>query len=521
MPQEFLVAMDVGTTNCKTVIFDKLGRIQSVALQEVDNIHNRLGPGWVEIDVERLWNVLCSTVRKAVSQADIRPDEIAGVGVTTLRQTIVPVDEGGNPLRYAIPWCVKSTYPQADWIRENIGPETVYRITGLTIDPLWALPSVLYLKAQEPDVFSRTHKIVEVQDFIVHRLGVDRFVTDYSQASCISLLDITTLQWSEELLEKLELSSDLLPELVPPGTVVGAVSATASKETGLPNGCPIVLAGGDSQCSALGCGVVSEGTASVVIGTSAVAMAYSERPVLDPKRRLVTHPHCVPGQYVLDHNTLTGGLAYRWFRDQLCRYESEYARSKSADPYELINLEVSEVPVGSHGVVFVPHFVGAASPYWNDRARGVLLGLSPTTTRSDIGRALVEGVAMEVKKGFNIMEALGVEVREVRLSGGACRPTSPWTKIQADVYGKPVILLKTSDTTALGAAILAAYGVSLYSSVPEAVGHMVHVLQRVEPNAEATRSYESLLSIQERAYWALAQCSIFEDLAEWRAGRVS
>lgn len=513
MVTQLLVVIDIGTTNLKSVVFDLHGEIISESSEEINNIYSRLGPGWVELDAEDIWRTLCSTLKKAISGINLQY-EIIGVGITTLRQTIVPVNKDGDPLRYAIPWHIKATYPQSDWIKENIGIQKIYNITGLIVDPLWTLPSIVYLKEKEKNVLDNAYKLLEIQDFIVKRLGSDDFVTDHTQASCLSLLDINTLEWSSELLEKIGLSKTLLPKLVPPGQVVGEVTKKVSELTSLPYKCPIVLAGGDSQCSALGCGLIRKNDTNVVIGTSAVAMSSTEEPIFDPEMRLVVHPHSAPGTYVLDHNTLTGGIAYRWFRDQFCFYEYNCAKNLEISPYEIINIEIAKVPIGSNGTLFIPHFVGAASPYWNDLASGVFLGLNANTTKADIGRSIIEGVALEVKKGLNIMETLGVKISEVRLSGGGCLINSPWTRIQADVYGKPVLLFKTNETTALGAAVLCAYGVSCYGNVDDAINEMVHITHTVEPNLNATPQYQEILSLQDKAYNVLAESDIYDELKQ-------
>jgi len=512
MGKELVLSIDVGTTNCKAVVFDLFGNVVHCESKATEIICDRLGPGWVEMDITHVWDAICEIARKVLAMAVEATDRIACVSLTTLRQSILPIDCNFEPLRYVIPWCVKGTSMQTDWVRKNIGEEAIYRITGLTIDPEWVLPSILYIRDKEKEVFSQTYKFLEVQDYLAHKLGVDGFVTDYSQASCLSIFDIVKMQWSDTILDKISLGPEMLPSLVPPGECVGRISSQASESTGIPEGCPIILAGADSQCSALGCGVVAAGKANVVIGTSAVAMAYAEKPLFDPERRLVTHPHCYGGKFIIDHQTLTGGVAYKWYRDEFCRSEVAEAKSKGTSAYEQLNWGICRSPPGANGVLFLPHFVGAASPYWNERARGVILGLNLNSKREDIGRALIEGIAMEVQRGFEIMRTLGVDLTEVSISGGGCTADSPWSRIQADIYGVPTRTLRTSETTALGAAILGWNALKAWKSISEAASNMIRTECVVEPNVENAAYYKSLMELQELAYRSLESGHVYDQL---------
>lgn len=509
---KYLAAIDVGTTNCKTIIFNTKGQIVSSAYREFSNIVNRLGSGWVEQDAIVQWKKVCDTAKEAIIQSQINPKRIKGIGVTTLRQSILPVDEDGNPLRYAILWGVKATYPQAESIKKEIGERTVYEITGLTINSLWGAPSIIYIIQNEPEVYKKTYKFLEIQDFLLYKLGSKDFVSDYSQASCLLLFDIWNLKWSKKLCNTIGIPIQKLPSLVPSGTIVGEISKEAAELTGFMEGTPLVVGGGDTQTSALGCGVITRRTANVVIGTSAVANAFLDKPVLDPRRVLVCHPHSYPGKYVLDHNTLTGGNAYRWFRDNFCPTEKVAAEKAEISSYEIINAKVASVPAGANGVIFLPHFVGAASPYWNDYASGGFLGITLSTNKSDIAKSIIEGICLEIRKGFELMSDLGIEIDEIRVSGGACRPASPWNQIQADVYGKSVLVMRIEDTTALGAAILTGVALGIFKDIPEAVQKMTKISQEIKPNMKNYEKYTKLLELQDSTYRALNKAKIYNKI---------
>ncbi|MDY6912899.1 MAG: FGGY family carbohydrate kinase [Planctomycetota bacterium] len=510
--EKYLAAIDVGTTNLKTVIVDTAGNLVSKASREFSNIYNRLGPGWVEQDAGMWWQAACQTSRQALQTAGINPTQIAGIGLTSIRQTIIPVDKNGDPVRNAILWSVKATYPQADWIRENIGPDEVYRITGNTIDPLWGTPSIMHVIQNEPEVNARTFKFAHVEDFILHKLGADDFCESYSMAGCSLIFDLEKLQWNQDLCSRMGIPVEQLPRAVPSGTVVGRVCPKAAEATGFAEGTALVTGGGDIQCGTVGAGVIEAGEAFIVVGTALNTEVCLDKPLFDPEKRALVHPHSEPGKYVMESTLLTGANAYTWFRDTFCPVESDAAKKLNISPYELINSQVTSVPIGANGLIFIPHFVGATCPYWDDTARGVFLGATLATTKADFARAIVEGACLEMRKSLDIVQSLGAAVDQIRLSGGACTEGSPWNRIQADIYGKPVALLKVGETTALGAAMLAGVGAGLFKDVPQAVAQMVKVVKTIEPNMEAHRKYEGLLEIHDAAYRALSAGGVYKKL---------
>jgi xylulokinase len=505
-----IAGIDIGTSNCKTMILDESSQIRAFASVETPNIYNRLGPGWVEHDAEEIWRSLCETTRAALASLGEPPSKIRAIGITTYRQTVLPLDAEGRPIRLAIPWCVKATTRQSAWIREHIGESTLHNITGVNSDPHWVAATFRYLVEEEPDVYQRAFKLAGIQDFLLWRLGSPDVVIDAGQASAISLLDIRTGKWSREICDGLGVSMDKLPRVVQPGTVVGSISKAAAEQTGFAEGTPLVIGGGDCQCSAIGCGAIAEGTSSVIIGTTAVGIVFSSVPIFDPQYKLVCHNHSYPNAFMMQHTTLTGGSAYRWFRDLF--YEAELRKDPQlrGSIYERMNEAVLQSPVGASGLVFLPHFVGAASPYWNDRARGVFIGAEMATRRQDLARALIEGVVLELGKGFSLIESLGKNIAEVRLSGGACRQGSPWNQIQADVFGKPVKVNSSGDTTSIGAAILAGAAVGIFSSIEHGVEKLVHFAETLQPNQKNHEKYRKLQEFHDALYHALDDAGVYE-----------
>jgi len=508
--KKYILVIDIGTTNCKVVLFDYDLNITSYSSKEIKIIYNRLGPGWIELDAEMIWNTLCNVIKDILNKSSINPKRIIGIGVTALRQTILAVDKSGNPIRFAIPWCNKSTYNELDWIEKNIGEEFIYRISGVNLAPINAAGTFRYLIKKEPEIYEKSYKLISIQNFVLKRLGVKEFIEDYSQASPITIFDLNKKKWSNEICDKLGLSIDKLSLLVPPGTIVGNISRTTAILTGLAEGTPLVSCGGDTQCSAVGCGVISEGIGSVVIGTSAISTIFSERPVYDPNFQLTCHAHSFSDKFIIQHTVLTGGIAYKWYRDLLFDEEIENYKNRNLSLYKVINGYVNETPIGSNGLIFLPHLMGAASPYWDFEATGVFFGITQATTKREIARSIVEGVCLEASKGFLLSSKLGIDVDEIRLSGGVSRKGSPWNKIQADIYGKPVLVSKSPDTTALGAALLTGISVKLIDNdMPGAIKKFVEFIEEIKPDMSNHEKYNDILEVQNKIYESLSKGRVY------------
>jgi sugar (pentulose or hexulose) kinase len=508
MKKKIIISIDIGTTNTKVMAFDEIGRELQKADKNTPLILNRIGKGWMEQDVNSVWDAVCECTKKVIAGlAEEEKKGICGVGVTALRQSVVPIDNDGNPLRYAIVWGTKSVETEIDLMRNMVGERQLFETTGLSSSPVWAGPFIVHIIKEQNTYNKKLYKILEIEDYILFKLGSDVCVSDFSQAGCISLFDIFSLTWSREICERLEIDLDLLPKVVPPGTHVGKVNAFASKETGIPEHTPIITGGGDCQTSALGCGVTKSGSGNVVIGTAAVASIFIDKPLLDEEKITVCQPHSMPYKYILDINNQTGGNAYSWLVNLLKKHTKP---EMIENIYDEINREIEKIPVGSNGLLFLPHLVGATSPYWDDKSKGIFYGLTLNTKFSDLARSVIEGVCIELSKGISRVKELGIGINQLIVSGGACRRGSPWNKIQADVYGMPIIPSLSTETTSLGCAALVATACGIYGNLSEAVDKMVKLGEMVEPNMENHRNYLEIISYHDELYKNLKEKRFFE-----------
>jgi D-xylulose kinase len=497
---EIVLAIDAGTTGVRSMFFDKSGKIMGKAYSEYESFFP--SPSWVEQDAESWWTQSCETVRRALSETGVDPERVISISVTNQRETIVPIDGNGKPLRRAIVWQDRRTVPQCDWIEKELTQDAVYSTTGLTVDPYFSAPKILWIKQNEEPVFKKTHKFLLVHDYLINRLS-DEFVTDYSNASRTMLFDVRRADWSERILEGIGIPEEKLPTTIEPGKQVGELTSKASMETGLKEGTPIIAGGGDQQCAALGVGVVKEGMLKSTTGTGTFLLSHSKTVRLDPGLRVLCSRHVVPDSFVVEASMFTTGSALKWFRDNLGVEEVSVADERGVNPYEVITEEASKIPPGSEGVVHIPHFVGAGAPNWNPYARGIFAGLALGHTRAHIIRAILEGVSYEIRTNVEVMRELGLPSREVRVTGGAAR-SETWMQIQADILRTPVIRTQMEEATAVGAAILAFKGVGVFKSVAQAAEEMVQTLDPLQPTKETLNVYQNGYKMFKSLYSAIS-----------------
>jgi D-xylulose kinase len=504
------MAIDVGTSGTLTAVFDATtGKLVVQTHEEYVSEFPR--PAWVEQNAEDWWRTTCTTSQQTLRKIGKQRDDVIAVSITNQRETIVPVDSDGKPLHNALVWQDRRTTPQCDKIQEVLGAEKVYNETGLTIDPYFSAPKILWFKRERPRVYQKAHKFLLVHDFILHRL-TGEFATDHSNASRTMLFNVQKRAWSSLLCDQLEIPKEKLPIAHPSATKIGELSPKASKTLGLPQETAVVIGGGDQQCGAVGVGVVKPGRAKATIGTGTFILAFEETPRFDPQRRLLCSCHAVPDRWVIEASMFTSGIVYRWFRDQFGQEEKQLAKLLEKDAYEFMNDQASRSPPGARGILLIPHFVGAGAPHWNPEARGVIIGLALGHSRADIIRAIMEGTSFEVRRNLEVMKTLGISLNELRLTGGATRSLT-WNQIQSDITQLPVQRGQIEEATALGAAILASVGGGLYSTVDQAVETMVALGERYEPTSELLDYYAKLYAVHTDAYLALEKAKIFSQLS--------
>ncbi|NVM44087.1 MAG: hypothetical protein HWN79_04130 [Candidatus Lokiarchaeota archaeon] len=500
----FVAALDLGTTGCRTYIYDLAGSIISSAYQEWESFYPQ--PSYVEQDANLWWDSIKKTTEIAIKRSGIDRSEIVSLSVTNQRETIVPVDITGKPLHNALVWQDRRTTNQVDYIKSKIGIDRIYRTTGLTIDPYFSATKILWFKDEKPEIYQKTHKFLLVSDYIIYKL-TGKFYTDHSNASRTMLFDINNFKYSEDIASELEIDLDKMPETVESGVEIGEIN---TEEILFDKKTLVVSGAGDQQSAALGVGVVSPGKVKLTTGTGSFLLAYLEKPNFDPEKRVLCSCHAIPGVWVQEASIFTTGAILRWFRDELGTEECRIAKKQNQDPYEILTEEAEKSPIGANKLLVIPHLVGAGAPHWNPYARGLIYGLSLGHKRRDIVRSILEGVAFEVKKNIEVFSELGIEPKELNLTGGSSR-SDFWNQIYSDVLGMTCVRNVIEEATSLGAAILAATGAGLFSDVVSAAENICKVDKKWNPDITRQKTYRKIYSLSKELYSILNEKSFHKN----------
>ena len=415
-----------------------------------------------------------------------------------------PVDIDGNPLYNALVWQDRRTMDQVEFIKSKIGINKIYETTGLTIDPYFSATKILWFKDEKPEIYQKTHKFLLVSDFIIHKL-TGKFITDYSNASRTMLFDIKNLKYSEEIASEIEIDLDKMPDALESGVDIGEI---VSEETLFDKKTLVVTGAGDQQSAALGVGVVSPGKIKCTTGTGSFILAYLSQPKFDPEKRVLCSCHAVPGTWVQEASIFTTGAVLRWFRDQIGNAEC-VAAQEGQDPYDLMTAEAEKSSIGANGLLLIPHFVGSGAPHWNPLARGIIFGLALGHERKDLYRAVLEGAAYEIRKNIEVFKELGIEPKELMLTGGGSR-SDFWNQIYADVLGITCVRNVIEESTSLGAAILAASGAGIFPDIAKAAESLCKIDKKWISNDERHALYEKIYHFSYEMYEYIKSKNLYQ-----------
>jgi D-xylulose kinase len=434
------LAIDIGTQSAKAALYQEDGRLHTIKSAAYP-IHYPV-QGWAEEDPQDWWRTVQQLCGELLAATGNPP--IACICVTGQAPSCVPVDREGKPLRPAILWLDRRSQPQVDWLKENVGLGAAERVTGNTIDSYYGGVKWLWFARNEPELYRRTWKISQASGYITFLL-TGELATDHSHAGmCSPCYNLRSRVWDEAMCEAMGLDLAKLPTLLPSASVIGQITAQAAAATGLKAGTPVVCGGGDFAAACLGAGVVSKGSAAMMLGTSG-NLLVPDMQNTDP--RLINTVH-LSGEG-LSLGAVYAGGSVQWFGDML--------GIRQENLFSMLDKEAAATPAGAEGLVFLPYLMGERTPIWDSQARGVFLGLANSHSRGHLFRAVLEGVAF----GYRQMQEILVErdnplTEIIAINGGARSPL--WRQIFADVLGVPIRWRPNSGGTMLGGAYLAAVG---------------------------------------------------------------
>jgi xylulokinase len=499
----YILAHDLGTTGNKATLFDSHGTSVASTFRAYDTAYPQAN--WAEQNADDWGRAVWESTRQVLTDGGISPREIAAVSFSGMMNGMLPVDADGQPLRTAIIWADQRATEEAEYLAQRCGIEEVYRRTGHRPGASYTAAKALWYKRHQPALYARTHQLLQAKDYAAF-IMCGRVATDFSDASGTNLFDLEGRIWAHDIMKQIGLDRAKFPQAYPSATVIGEVTREAAAATGLVAGTPVVIGGGDGACATVGAGSVAPGDAYNYIGSSSWIAVTMEQPLLDPLMRTFTFAHLDPNLYFPTGTMQCAGGSLDWL-ERLFRCKSE------GHLYDELNAAASGVEPGAAGLLFLPYLLGERSPHWNPLARGVFAGLSMSHGRPEMARAVLEGVALNLKTILSGFLDQGADIQAMRLIGGGAR-SAVWRQILADVYDLPILRpALPAEATSLGAAIAGGVAVGLFADY-----RVAHEVVRVDdaeiPDPANTKRYHELHGTFERAYIALTP--IFEEL-----GRIS
>jgi autoinducer 2 (AI-2) kinase len=495
---ELLLAVDAGTGSCRAILFDREGHQVAVGQREYSHPAEPGVAGSQRFDTSRNWELICACIRQVLDAVPAGAGAVRAVSTTSMREGMVLYDARGQEI-WACPNVDSRASLEAEELVRSGAAQTIYEQAGDWV-AITAPARLRWIARHEPDTFAAIAHVGMLGDWILTRL-CGAFVTDPSLGSSSGMFDLAGRAWSPRVLDLVGLEPAVVPPVVESGTVVGGVSAEGAAGTGLRAGTPCVVGGADTQLGLVGIGVVAPGRSTVVGGSFWQHTVVLDEPAIDPRARLRTLCHAVPGQWMMEGIGFYSGLTMRWFRDAFCQADKVIAAQRGVDVYDLMAAEAASVPPGSNGVLGIfsnlmeaRHWVHASPAFLQfDIANPERSG------KKECFRAIEEAAAYVSRGHYEIVEDVtGLSVEEVVFTGGAARGRL-WPQILADVLGVPVRIPRVTESTALGAAVCAGVGAGLYGSLEDAAG-LVEFARTFVPEPEATEQYRGLYAQWREVY---------------------
>jgi xylulokinase len=482
----FLLGIDVGTTGVKAALFTREGLLAAVGRAEYPTQFPR--PGWAEQDPQDWWRAVCLAIHQVLAEIPGAAARVAAAAVSAQAPTLLALDGNGIPLRPALIWMDRRAEPQAAALKGLFGSDAIERLAGNRSDPFYVAPKLRWFKENEPELFGRTATFAQINGYIGFRL-TNAWSLDPVHAALLLLRDWKTGAWLPDMCAACGVEPALFPAIRPGHDRLGEVTADAAAQTGLAVGTPVMVGTVDGAAAALEAGAVEPGLAAEMTGTSTVLLMPNDSAAT--QAAFIAMPHAISGLSLLLGAMATSGACLRWYRDQFGQPESQAGRETGTDPYDLLTEAAAGVRPGSRGVLFLPYMMGERSPIWNTNARGVLFGLTLSTPREAVVRAILEGTVYALRHNVEVAMQAGVRLQEIRCVGGGAR-SHLWCQMKADILGLPILVPKTSVGAAFGAGVLAGMGIGWYPDVKGALRAMVAVEKTFEPRSENQRIYQEM-----------------------------
>jgi xylulokinase len=488
-----LLGIDVGTTGAKAAVFDEEGTQMGYAFQEYGILCPK--KGYAEQDAEQVWQITKNVIKKAV---DGIGSGIAALSLSVQGDAVIPINREREALAFAQLGMDYRGIKETEYCESLLGGHHLFTRTGMRPHPMNSLIKILWIRNNEPEIYEKAFKFVTYADFILAKLGSDDIVIDYTMASRTMAFDIKKLQWSSEVLKALDIDVSKLSSPVPSGTVVGKINKTLAGELGINPDILLAAGGHDQTCAALGAGIVRDNLALDSHGTAEViSTAFSSLRLNDTMFRSYypCYIHTVPDMYFTFSLNHTGGILLKWFAENFCGEDNLAARQNGEQVYHYI---VERMPADPSPVMVLPHFNGSGTPTCDLNSKGAFLGLTMSTSRYDIAKAIIEALSYEIRVNLETMKTIGIDITQLRCVGGGARsPVGLQNK--ADILGIPVSSLKIREAACLGAGMLAGMAAGAYSGLQDA-SKIVQLSRTYDPEDRLYRIYNNKYCIYSQLY---------------------
>lgn len=499
------MGVDIGTTCVKAVIYKLNGGVVTSSHREY--FQENIKEGWLELNPEEVWK----SVREVIRDCNAKNiySEIKALAFSTLGESVTPIGVKGEILYNTILAADNRSVNESNWIAEKMGNRYLKDITGQVCHPRTCASKVLWLKHNLPEVFQKARWFLGWQGLVCLKLGFMPF-TDYSSASRTMMFDISSKKWSQELLSVIGVVKNNLAMPRPAGTVIGDIPKPICDELGFKSEVKLILGGFDQTCTSLGAGIISTNKSSLGLGTVAcLSVIYNHNTCWKINKSTMNYPvipYACKDMYMTTASTL-GGRLLGWFRDNFSKWECQQAEETGENVYNLILKDITFCPTK---LFFLPYFTGSGTAWADPLARGSLIGLTIQNTRQDVIKAILEGVIYEIKLNLYHLQNFGLEIENLRVSGGGAR-SKIWLQLVADITGLKVSTLNTEESGCLGAAILAGVGVGIYESIPKAIEIIVKEKDSFVPDRIRNKLYQERFEIYYKIYSALKE--LYERMA--------
>lgn len=490
-----IAGLDIGTTGCKLTVFDEQGQDLGKAYRDYPVRRQVSGH---EIDISVVMDSVYAVIGEMVTQY---PD-IGGIGITSFGETFVMTDAQGTPLHTAMLYTDPRGAEECAQLVETLGADRIARISGLAPHEMYSVCKIMWLKKHQPEVYQQARHIFLIGDYVAwHLTGVAQI--DYSLATRSMAFDIGKLTWSEEILDAAGIDIFLLSKPVPTGTAAGCVTKAAAEKTGLNPNCQIVTVSHDQVAAAVGAGAFDGETAVDGAGTvECLTPIYDSLPDISvmSKGYFSVVPYVIPGKYVAYAFSYTGGALIQWCVNTFAKAEQEKAKEQGVSVNTYLEQQYNKQE--PTGLLVLPHFAGAATPYMDTGSKGAILGLTAGTTLSEIYRACMEGVAYEMRLNYDALAASGIHFTKLHATGGGAK-SKVWMQMKADILNLPILSLKTTDAGTVGSAMLTGVAVGVFRDLAEAAAVMVRQRETYLPDPKRHEQYMRIYERYRKVYQAV------------------